>query len=259
MTDEQQSESGWEESEQLGPYQLHEQVPQSAHRQGELYRATHATSGAAALVLKPTAQDEADSPPPTDWQVRCTSSAAPRYLALEVERSRWTFAPDKHSVEELVFVFEDLRDSVRRMARFVPTDFVPTGNEPRPRRRWRLGLVLAGAAALLALALLPTTQAPAAEVQVQVQESTMEAWATDLDVDSVPVRPGETPRPVRNQKRAPCTAGLEVEVSGVCWLSVTQRPCPPQTVAWQGQCLLPVAVPRPPGTSLDGGDGSEPR
>ena len=69
----------------------------------------------------------------------------------------------------------------------------------------------------------------------------------------------EAPRPVRNQKKAPCTQGLEVEVAGVCWLSVTQRPCPPQTREYQGQCLLPVATPRPTPTSLDGGDGSESR
>ncbi|HYO51848.1 hypothetical protein [Archangium sp.] len=253
MTDDKKSEWRWEESERLGPYQLHEQVQHSAHSRGGLYRATHETSGAAALVLKPTSADEDGSLPLSDWRVRCISSGAPSYLALEVEHSPWTFAPGKHSSEELVCMFEDLHDGVRRMARLVPTS-----DEPRPR--WRLGLALAGAATLtLALALLLATQAPVTEVQVQVQEATVEAWATDVNVDAAPVRTGEAPRPVRNQKRAPCTAGLEVEVSGACWLPIEKRPCPPQTVAYEGKCLLPVAVPRPPGTSLDGGDVPEPR
>jgi serine/threonine-protein kinase len=88
------------------------------------------------------------------------------------------------------------------------------------------------------------------------EDATREAWATDVHVDPVPAK---APLQVKNQKRAPCTEGLEVEVSGVCWLPIEKRPCPPQTVSYQGYCLLPVAQPRPPVTSLDGGDGSEPR
>ena len=42
-----------------GPYQLHEQVAQEEHSQGELYRATHETSGAKALVLMPSSGEEA--------------------------------------------------------------------------------------------------------------------------------------------------------------------------------------------------------
>ncbi|MFY0572857.1 hypothetical protein ACN28E_54755 [Archangium lansingense] len=102
---ERKSESGWEESEQLGPYQLHEQVPQDELRWGELFRATHETSGATALVFKPAAEDGAV--PLTDWRVRCISSASPGYVALEVEHSPWSVAPDRHSVETLVCMFEE--------------------------------------------------------------------------------------------------------------------------------------------------------
>jgi hypothetical protein len=259
MTDDTQSESRWEESEKLGPYQLHEQIPQFVRGGGALYRATHETSGAAALVFKPS-EGEARAVPLTDWRVHCISSASPSYVALEVERSPWTFAPDKHSVEELLCVFEDMRDSVRRMARVVPS-----ASEVRRRPRWRLGVALGGAATLLALALvllLPTTQAPVTEEQVQEQaeqESTVEAWSTDVTVDSGPLQLGEAPRPVRDQKKAPCTKGLELEVSGACWIPVETRPCPPQTIPYQSKCLLPVAVPRRPSTSLDGGAGSESR
>lgn len=253
MTDDTQSESRWEESEQLGPYQLHEQVPQFVRGGGALYRATHETTGAAALVLKPS-EGEAHAAPLTDWRVHCISSASPSYVALEVERSPWTFAPDKHSVEELLCVYEDVQDGVRRMGRLVPG-----ASEVRRRPRWRLGLALGGAATLLALVLLlPRTQAPVTETQEQEElESMLEAWATDVTVDSEPLQLGEAPRPVRNQKKAPCTAPLEVEVSGACWIPVETRPCPPQTIPYQSKCLLPVAVPRRPGTSLDGGTGSE--
>ncbi len=198
MDEQKKDESNQQEDvAQVGPYQLQEQMPQDEYCRGELYRATHETSGATTLVLKPSAQDEKGPVRrPGDWRVRFISSASPGYLALDVEHSPRSIAPDKHSVESLVWVQEE-------------------------------SLVL-------------------------------EMWATDVHVDPVPVRAGEAPRPRSNQKRAPCTEGLEVEVSGACWLSVTQRPCPPQTVAYQGQCLLPVAVPRPPVTSLDGGS-SEPR
>ena len=132
-------------------------------------------------------------------------------------------------------------------------DALHASNESRPW--WRLGLALAVAAAVLMVALLPATLAPVSEVRWQ-EDATREAWATDVHVDPVPAK---SPLPVKNQKRPPCTEGLELEVSGVCWLRLENRPCPPQTVAYQGHCLLPVAQPRPPVTSLDGGNDSEPR
>lgn len=80
-----------EEWEKLGPYQLREQVPQDEHGQGELYRATHETSGTTALVFKPAEGDGA--PTPGDFRVRCVSSASPGYMALEAEDSRWAVSP----------------------------------------------------------------------------------------------------------------------------------------------------------------------
>lgn len=83
-----------------------------------------------------------------------------------------------------------------------------------------------------------------------------EAWPTDVYDDPVPAVAGGAPRPVPNQKRAPCTPGLEVEFSGVCWLWLGQKPpqCPPQSVAHEGKCYLPVAVSRPVPATLDGGE-----
>jgi hypothetical protein len=250
MDEAKKSESSWGEVEQVGPYQLQEQVPQDEYSRGELYRAMHETSGAAALVLKPTAEDKKGSEQLTDWRVRFRSSSSPSYVALEVEHTPRSVAPDRQSVESLVCTFEDVRKAVVRMdqALHAPSESGPW---------WLLGLALSGAVVLV-MALLPRIFAPVAEVRVQ-EEAKREAWATDVNVDPVPLRSDEAPRPVKNQKRAPCTKGLEVEVSGACWLPIEKRPCPNQTVAYQGQCLLAVAVPRPPVTSLDGDGGSEPR
>ena len=250
MDEEKKAEPGEGEMEQVGAYQLQEQVPQDEYSRGELYRATHETSGAAALVFRPP-EDEKGSEPLTDWRVRLISSASPGYVALEVEHTPRSVAPDRQSVESLVCAFEDVRETVGRM-----DHALHTSNDARP---WlRLGLALSGTAVLMVL-LLPAKLAPVVVRGVQEEAASEEVWATDVHVDPVPVRSGEAPRPRKNQKSAPCTEGLEVEVSGACWLPIEKRPCPPQTVAHQGQCLLPVAAPRPPVTSLDGGGGPEPR
>jgi hypothetical protein len=246
MDEEKKSEASWDEPEQVGPYRIQEQVEQEDSSRWECYRATHVTSGAQALVLKRAAQAKKGSEPLPDFRAHLTSSAEEDYCALEVEKFPRYLAPDHQSVESLLCTFEEVREAVERM-----DQALHASNESRPG--WRLGLALAGAAVLVVV-LLPAKLAPVAEERVL--DSTREAWATDVHVDPVPAK---APLPVKNQKRAPCTEGLEVEVSGVCWLPIEKRPCPPQTVAHQGQCLLPVAVPRPPVTSLDGGDGSEPR
>jgi hypothetical protein len=80
MDEKKKAEESWEEAERLGPYQIHEQVPQDEYSQGTLYRATHVTSGAPALVLKPA---EGGSVPPKDWRVSLISSASHEYVALE--------------------------------------------------------------------------------------------------------------------------------------------------------------------------------
>ncbi|WPB79254.1 hypothetical protein KYC5002_08860 [Archangium violaceum] len=245
--DEKKSESSGEELEQVGPYQFHEQMPQEDHSRGELYRATHETSGEPTLVFRHAAENGKGSEQLTDWQVRLISSASDGYVAMTAEDPPRPVASDRQSVEALVFTFEEVRKAVKRM-----DHALHASTEPRPW--WRLGLVLSGVAVLM-LALLPTTLAPVAEVRVQ-EEIMVEAWVTDVHLDPVPVRAGEAPRPVPNQKRAPCAAGLEREVSGVCWIATEHVPpkCPPQTISYDGKCLLPVATPRPVPASVDGGE-----
>ncbi|QRN96650.1 hypothetical protein JRI60_47990 [Archangium violaceum] len=247
MHEEKKSETSGEAVKQVGPYQLHEQVPQDNYSRGELYRDTHETSGETTLVFKPAATDEKGSGPLTDWQVRLTSSASDGYVSMKAENPPRSVATDEHSVESLVCTFEEVREAVGRM-----DHALHAANKPRPW--WRLGLALSGGAAVLVVALLSATLAPVDEMRVQ-QQVTVKAWTTDVHVDPVPVRSGEAPRPVPNQKHAPCAAGLEREVSGVCWIATEHAPpnCPPQTVSYDGKCLLPVAKPRPVPTSVDGG------
>ena len=92
MDEQKQAEASGENPEQLGPYQLQEQVPQAARGQEELYRATHETSGATALVLKLNA--EQGTAAPKDWRVSLISSSAPPgYVAMQVEPAGRCYVP----------------------------------------------------------------------------------------------------------------------------------------------------------------------
>ena len=125
----------------------------------------------------------------------------------------------------------------------------------RPSRRGRVTRWLPRAAAVLLL-LLPGARAPS--FLPGVRETAAE-WTTEAG--SSPAAASEqAPSPVRNQKRAPCTEGLEVELSGACWLRLWQQPpnCPRQTVAYKDQCLLPVAKPPSLPTSVEGGAAKSP-
>ncbi len=245
-------EEGWEEPEVLGPYQLQEQVPQTGFSQGELYRARHETSGATALVLRPATDD--GEPPLPDWRVRCVSSASPGYLALEVEESPWSVAPDKHSVEALVFMFEGVRDGVRRMARAFPS--------PSARRfPWRPGLALVGAAAvcILAFALMsptpvpqspgvpdePVASAEPAPMSHEVPTDTLIPLTGDSTLmgisDAAPsVFARSVPdKPYKGQRRPPCKPRIEVEIKGGCWFPhELKAPCPEPLYEYQGGCYM---------------------
>jgi hypothetical protein len=248
MDEEKKAESSGDELERVGPYQLQEQVPQDDYSRGALYRATHETSGATVMLYKPAAKDPMSPGPLPDFRAHITSSAVDGYLAMAAEDSPRYQANDKQSVESLVCTFEDVREALGRMG-----DALHASTKPHPW--WRLGLALAGVAAVLVVVLLPTTLSPVAEVRVQ-KESSEEMWTTGAHVDAVPIQSGEAPHPRKNQKRAPCDAILEREVSGVCWIATEHAPpkCPPQTVSYDGKCLLPVATPRPVPASVDGGE-----
>jgi hypothetical protein len=149
---------------------------------------------------------------------------------------------------------ETLGEAPQRVAALRTQRWVPRGPPPpRGPRPW-LGVVALAVVLLLVCVPLRVVEVPA-ELAAAESSSTGEAWSTDVHMDPRQPRPGATPRPVPNQKRAPCTAGLELEVNGVCWLPMVYRPpaCPPQTVAHEGQCLLPVATPRPVPVGSDAG------
>jgi hypothetical protein len=249
VDDEQKSEASREE--QLGPYQLEEQVPQSNLSQGAFYRATHETSGATALVFKPA--DEEGTARPRNWRVRLISSDSPGYMALEVEESPWSVAPDKHSVEGLLFLFEGVREGVRRMARAFPDI-----DEPRPR--WRLALAGAAAVCTLLFALVhlapefqpPSGPEPLASTPSAPMSHDFNAWLADTTDagESVLARP--LPKePFKGQKRPPCIRYTEVELVGGCWMQhVLKAPCPNELFEHQGNCYAPTFSAKPPPQSL---------
>lgn len=224
MDTEKKSESDWE---QLGPYLLHEQMEQDEPGRGELYRATNETTGATALVLKPTE----DGPVPLGgWQVRCVSSASPGYLAMEVEHSSWSKIPGSHWAEGLVCTLEAVHEAMRRMARTLPTH-----DEPRPW--WRLGLAVVGAAAVCALVFVlvrPASVSSPAEgpVSLGAQVERADTFSDVALYDTTPLEPRlfakPLPRePFKGQKRPPCTRRVDeaasarthevLEQSGVAW------------------------------------------
>ncbi len=262
MDEQKQAEASGENPDQLGPYQLQEQVPQAIRGQEELYRATHETSGATALVLK--LNTEQGGAAPKDWRVSLISSSAPPgYVAMQVEQTPWSRAPDRQSVESLVFTFESVREAVRRMARAVPENY-----ESRPR--WGLGLGVASVAAVCALLLAlvclvpksrppsgpaPLTSAPpvpmsneeptAPDVSVEITDS--------LDAPAVLVQTAKPTssaityplpkKPFRNQAKTPCMPRKgEVEINGGCWIALEKRPpCYEDQAEHQGKCYMPVA------------------
>jgi hypothetical protein len=250
MDEEKKSESNWEEAERLGPYQLHEQVPQSAPGRGELYRATHETSGATALVYKPEAGK--DAVPLKDWRVCITSSASSGCIAMEVVESPWSLGPNKHMVEALVFLFEGVRKAVGYMARAIPEDY-----ELRPR--WRLGLGVASAAAVCALLfalvrLAPISPAPVRDDMPMATEKrdSFSAHLADTTPQEQPMIARPLPRePFKGQKRPPCTRYAEVELIGACWAPhKLKAPCPDSLFEYQGECYIPSFSAKSPPQSL---------
>ncbi|WP_434386806.1 serine/threonine protein kinase [Melittangium boletus] len=147
-------------------------------------------------------------------------------------------------------IFEREQQDILRPPRPRPTWTSESPVPPRRHHVWPRRLVLAAAVTWL---LLPVGQAPRSPPEAPLPDA---GWTAEARVDPLSVQPEQAPLPVRNQKRAPCTKGLEVELSDGCWHSlVKQHPpdCPPQTVAYKGQCLWPVPKSRPEPTSIDGG------
>jgi hypothetical protein len=263
VDEEKKSEASEGEVEQVGPYLLHEQVIQDEHSRGELYRATHETSGATALVLKPSAEDGAAPLP--DWQVRCISSGSPGYFALEVEQSNWAVAPDKYSAEALMCLFEEVRDGVKRMDRAFPAS-------TETHLRWRLGLALVGAAAVSALVFTmvhllpdsPTAEGPDASFAKAEPAPMNEEVLTETELppmgnlfwDAVDGGPAAIAlpfpkKPYKGQRRPPCNPRVEVEIMGACWVPHKQKaPCPEELYEYKGECYMTSMVSQPPPQSV---------
>ncbi|WP_309887456.1 hypothetical protein [Archangium sp.] len=258
-------EASGEEVARLGPYQLQEQVSQSDDSQGECYRATHETDRAGALVRQRTAEE--DSAQRRELRVLFTSSPAQGYDAMKVEDTPWSVAPDRQSVESLLFTLEELHAAVRRMIHAVSGT-----REPRPRSRLGPALASTVAMGVLIFALMqltsgsppprgsePVTDTPPLFTGDDSQESAgtpydpfaSGALVDTLDAgDSVIARP--LPRePFKGQKRPPCNRHAEVELIGACWTPhKLKAPCPDVLYEHQGECYVPNFSAKPPPQSV---------
>jgi hypothetical protein len=256
-------ESSGEEAAQVGPYQLHEQVPQDDYSQGALYRATHETSGAPALVREST-EDEKRGEPRPPVKVRIIASASSGYDSMELEQTPWSVAPERQSVESLVATLEEVQEAVGRLARALSAS---SGRRPR----WSPQLVrLTGALAVCALAFVlgrhvPVSSPPSApEPWGSVAPSPMRHEVTvDTEVPptgngllleatdgGVPALTHPFPRkPYKGQRRPPCKPRVEVEIMGACWIPhELKAPCPEDLYEYQGKCyttsMQPPATPQ---------------
>jgi hypothetical protein len=249
MDEEKKTGAGGEEPERLGPYRLEEQMPRTRDGEEGLYLATHEPTGEAAMVVDCAAGGHAA--PPEDLQVLLSASASLRYYAMHTLRTPWSRAPDRQSVESMLFTFVSVLEAMRRMALVVPDI-----QEPRPR--WRLGLGVAGAVAvcLVLLALVwrvsvsPSPSAPPALLETPNPFTSTGSAATAPQGQPVLARPMPK-EPFKGQKRPPCIRYTEVELIGACWMPhELKAPCPDALFEHQTKCYAPVYLIPPPPQSV---------
>ncbi|HZH77794.1 MAG TPA: hypothetical protein VEY88_17340 [Archangium sp.] len=259
MDEQEKPGSSGEDAERVGPYRLEEQVPQDDDSQGPLYRATHETSGAPALVRE-SAEDEKRVESRPDVKVRFISSATQGYDAMEVEQTPWSVAPERQSVESLVATLEEVQETVGRMARALSAS---SGHRPW----WLPRLVrLTGAVAVCALAFVlgrhaPVSPPPSApestagvspapmghDVPTGTALPTTGHSLREFEDGGISVLSHPFPRkPFKGQKRPPCTPRVEMEINGGCWVPhMLKAPCPEELFEYQGQCYT-TAMLAPP-------------
>jgi len=264
MDEEKKSKASGQQPERLGQFLIQEEVRRSAPGQEEVYLARHETSGAAALLVKLTARQAAALK--KSWRVFLGYWASEGFFALQVEHTPWSKAPDRQSVESLLFTFTAVLDGMRRMDRAVPDI-----REPRPR--WHLGLALAGAVAMGALLFTlvrpatvsqprsspdPMASAAPAPASAEVPTATekpdplVSSWFAEVMPQGQSVFALPFPRErFKGQKRPPCTPYVQVELVGGCWVPhKLKAPCPGDLYEHQGECYLPVLATKPPPQSV---------
>ncbi|ATB27308.1 serine/threonine protein kinase [Melittangium boletus] len=169
---------------------------------------------------------------------------------MEEERTTEDFLPEGGEIDPEAWLAKWKDKKPRRGRR-------PMAVPARSHRERRVlpALVALGA---LGLGVVAVMYPWAREGELEAPPAWEVAW-TDQDGMAV-AGPGAPPALSPNQKRAPCTAGLELEINGGCWLSIvhTTPACPPQTVAYEGRCLVRVAKPQPVPMSVDAGGPSSP-
>ena len=213
---------------------------------GRLYEARHVPTGQVAVRFVLGANVEWQ--PEGGWRVRLSFGPRSPSVTAVVER-----APASARVTELADAFVQMTAALTRAEDNAALQDHFSQGPLRPWGRWAVNTL--GGLAALALGLGVWLHVPRESKHVaEVPGIEIESWSTDgSQVDPAVPKTDKPPRPVKNPKHAPCTQGLELEVWGICWISVTQRPCPAQTLAHEEKCLLPVAALKPAPSSVDAG------
>ena len=229
-----------------GPFTLGRSYDEVGPELGRLHEARHVDTGHAALVFLLTEQVRWKLEGP--WDVRLHFGPERSGVALRVDE-----APASARTTELADAFVQVTAALTRVEDNAALGKHLARGTVRPWDRWA-SWALAGIATLALGTGVWHDGSREQSMPVLREAISKESWPTnDLLVDPAPAKPGEGPPPAKNQKRAPCRQGLELEYSGVCWVPVEQRPCPPETEAYAGRCLLPVAARQPVPSSMDAG------
>lgn len=224
----------------VGPFRVLKRYKGAGRDVGRVYEALEEKSGRPAVLVVPGREGEWHAA--AGWQVTAATEAGPERMSLRVDG-----APAGATISELTTMLLRLALAVGDLAKRPDAlAHLTAAYQPRGRAGWRWAPAAVALAVAVAVLLVPLSWGPERPPEL-------------LPVGSVPVGAltgGELaaawpPRPFDNQKRPPCDAGLEHELSGGCWVRLdVVAPCPERAYERGGRCYLP-AVPAPkPGRSV---------
>jgi hypothetical protein len=236
----------------LGPYRITRRHRGIGGGLGRLYEARNEETGNAALVLTPA--PDGDLRPEEDWQVRASSSVAPPYLALEVER-----APVDGQAPELTWMLDLWATALVRVDERPDAQSHLTGGSVKPQRhpsiqpRWRGARLGLAALLVLGVALWPLSTAQWRGEQPDspltgdtVRDNPLFFGSNELQATQPLAFPLPS-KPFEGQRKPPCDPErAEVEINGGCWMELARRaPCPKGAAEYQGKCYGAVKAEPP--------------
>ena len=260
------------QTDRLGPYLLGPCVEDG--EQGRVYKASHLTTGAPALVFRPTGEDP-EAYPQAAWRVLVTSSVTPSYCAAEVVEAPAGVLP-RVAAEELPAVLKDMANVTEGVS--TQTEVVSHLLTPPPSRwqrfrgrarrravqtrelaarRWKDVALAAAVAGFLSLlwqrpeptrAEVPRGPVPGGQLSVQntltstVGEASLEELEAPvlLVTSGLPIARDMPSKPFKVQARPPCK-GSQKAINGGCWIKAAEEaPCPDDLYEYKGGCYAPV-------------------